>query len=622
MAHESFEDGEIAESINRSFVAVKVDREERPDVDAVYMSVCQAATGGGGWPLTVFLTPDRIPFFIGTYFSKGGRYGRPGLSEILRAIAREWEENPARLMQSGAEIVKAIEGARRERARTDLAPDQQLIRVALEQFTRNFDSRWGGFGRAPKFPAPHNLLFLLRSYLYDRDENALAMAERTLKCMCRGGIFDHIGFGFSRYSTDARWLVPHFEKMLYDNALMTMALLACYQATGDEEYKVAVERTLQYLHREMSSPEGGIYSAQDADSDGEEGKYYTWDPLEIARILGAQDGDAFCRAYDITSAGNFEGKSIPNRIGKESFSEMEAQLEALYRYRLTRFALKTDDKMLTAWNALGICALCRAYRTLGDENYLRRAERAFQYIDDHLTDELGLKISYRDGKASGSGLLDDYAFLAWACLELYAATSTVDYLARAVRLSEDIFDRFADPQGGFFMSPIGDGQLIFRPKEVYDGAMPSGNSVFAWCLVKLAALTGELKWMERADKQLDFLLPYLTQQPTSHAFALTALQEKVYPSSQLVCVVSESDGAREILRRPEGYMRPDLSILIKTPQNAAELGRIASFTKDYWGKPGEPYTFYLCEGWACSEPFYELGELEARLRSAEHRPYK
>ena len=409
MAHESFEDAEIADQLNRDFVCIKVDREERPDIDAVYMAVCQAVTGAGGWPLTIIMTPEQKPFFAGTYFPKQHRYGQPGLKELLKRVADLWKRAREKLLNAGDQIVAAINQGQPSGGNE---PNRALLHEAYGLFHRQFDSKWGGFGSAPKFPAPHNLLFLMRYSLLEAAPDALEMAQTTLDAMACGGLQDHIGGGFSRYSTDEKWLVPHFEKMLYDNALLIMAYLKAFQLTKLERYADTARRTADYILRELTDEQGGFYCGQDADSDSVEGKYYVFTPEESEAVLGKEDGQAFNRLYGITAAGNFEGKSIPNRIGQteDGWQAKDERLLKLYQYRLNRAKLHKDDKVLLSWNAWTILALSQAGRILGDDRYLNAARRAQQFIENNMMDQNGrLYLRWRDGEAAHIGQLEDYA---------------------------------------------------------------------------------------------------------------------------------------------------------------------------------------------------------------------
>lgn len=613
MEHESFEDPEVAKILNDGYIPVKVDREEQPDIDAVYMAVCQAMTGGGGWPLTIVMTPEKKPFYAGTYLPKHRKYGHMGLTSLLRIVAEQWKNDKEALVGSGERISEAVAGWRAPVQANAPGADRELVRTALSSFAESFDPRFGGFGAAPKFPMPHNLMFLLRCYAFEKDAHALQMVETTLRQMYKGGIFDHIGFGFSRYSTDEKWLAPHFEKMLYDNALMVIALAECFQVTGNPLYREIAEKTLLYISREMTSPEGGFYSAQDADSDGVEGKYYTFTPKEVIGVLGREAGAGFFKKFDISERGNFGGVSIPNLPGSDdTLSEDPAVLSKLYDYRLGRTSLHKDDKFLTAWNALMIAACAKAYRAFGESGYLQMAERAFQFVGENLNGETGLKISFREGKTGGKGLLDDHAFLTWASLELYESSFDIKYLSHAVELAETVLDQFSDPDGGFYMTPESGEPLIFRPKELHDGAMPSGNSVFALCLTRLAALTGTQRWAGEADRQISFLLPVLSGQPQGHAFALTALTKAVYPAQELVCVLRNEDTAALAAKLGKVF-RPNLSIIVKTPCNDARLSELAPFTKNYAIPDKEQAAFYLCQKQSCSAPVYDMQHLLEKL---------
>jgi len=540
MARESFEDEEVAEALNRDFISVKVDKEERPDIDAVYMAVCQGVTGSGGWPLTIIMTPDQKPFFAGTYLPKTKRFNVPGILEILEATAEAWKNNRDELLRAADKIVSVLnDRANKEAVAAETKNGKELIEEAKDLLYQNFDSWFGGFGSSPKFPMPHNLMFLLRYHKFEKEGHALKIVEKTLQQMYRGGIFDHIGYGFSRYATDDKWLVPHFEKMLYDNALLAIAYLEAYQVTGKELFRKVAEKILIYISREMTGAEGGFYSAQDADSEGEEGKYYVFSEKEILDLLGKEDGKLFNRFYDIAEPGNFEGKSIPNLIRTRNFDPIpeaiEKRIPEVYEYRLARTKLHKDDKMLVSWNALTIAAYAKAYKALGNEKYLRVAEKAEAFISKSLTREDGkLFVSYRDGAASGTGTLDDYAFLIWALLELYEATLDAGYLEKARKLGGLMKSCFWDEEeGGFYLTDKDAETLIYRPKETYDGAMPSGNSVAGYVLIKLSRLTGQEEYRQWGLKQLAFLSESAASYPAGHCFALMAIMMELYRESFL-----------------------------------------------------------------------------------------
>ena len=607
MAHESFEDGEVAQAVNGAFLPVKVDREERPDVDAVYMAACVAMNGSGGWPLTVLLTPEQKPFWAGTYLPK------PQLLRLLHEAARLWQEDRAGLLAAGDTLTVHL---RREAEHRPGAPSRELVRRAVDLFTQSFDPQWGGFGPAPKFPTPHNLIFLLRYAQLAGDVHAREMALRTLDTMYRGGLFDHVGGGFSRYSTDERWLVPHFEKMLYDNALLALAYTEAFQHTRRPIYGEIVRRTLDYVLRELSGPQGGFCCGQDADSDGAEGKYYVLNPDELVPILGEEDADRFCRWYGITPAGNFEGKSIPNLLGHPEFDRepegMAALREKVYAYRLSRTVLHRDDKVLTAWNGLALAALARAGLVLDEPKYLDAARRTAGFLEVKLTGPDGRVLArWRGGDAAHPGKLDDYAFYAYGLLELYSAAFDISYLVRAVELANQLLERFFDRKHGGFYPYASDGeQLLTRTKDAYDGAMPSGNSAAALVLSRLARLTGEARWQKAAELQLSWLAGAAEDHPAGHSFVMLVFLEELWPSAELVVTVREvPEELRAFLReRP----RAGLTVLVKTPDNALVLTAIAPFTKDYpipeWGA-----RYYLCRSGACAQPVDSTLELEALL---------
>ena len=609
MAHESFEDAQAAEILNRDFVCVKVDREERPDVDAVYMEVCQALTGAGGWPLTIIMTPEQKPFFAGTYFPKRHRYGQPGLIDILEQIARLWKEDRAQLLQAGEQIAAAIGQAAPPHGKE---PDKELLRQGYRLFCRRFDAQWGGFGPAPKFPAPHNLLFLMRYSQLEQEPHALAMAGATLEAMARGGIHDQFGGGFSRYSTDEKWLAPHFEKMLYDNALLLMAYGKAYQLTGKEGYADTARRTADYILRELTDGSGGFFCGQDADSDGVEGKYYLFTPAEVRAALGEADAREICRRYGITEQGNFEGKNIPNRIGQEAppVPANDQRLQRLRAYRIQRTALHKDDKILLSWNAWTILALAQAGRILNEERYSRAAIRAAQFIEDNMTDgQNRLYLRWRDSDAAHAGQLEDYAVYALALTELYRLTFEPIYLQHAIERARQMVEWFEDKEHhGYFITASDAEQLIARPKETYDGAMPSGNSAATAVLCRLAALTGETYWQDAANRQLQFIAGEAEHYPAGYAFALTALAGALYPHRELVCA-SSAGIPEELTRFLEAHPAEDLSILVKTVENAEALAACAPFTKDYpVVKSGAAW--YLCENGACHAPVSEFGKLQ------------
>ena len=570
MAHESFEDAEVAEVLNQHFICIKVDREERPDIDAVYMRVCQAMTGAGGWPMTVLLTPEQKPFFAGTYFPKHSRYGQPGLMELLREVVRLWKQDRSSLMEASEQITDFL----REKSEKVGEVNEALLENACQTLRDSFDAKWGGFGTAPKFPTPHNLLFLM-----ERDE--WDMVEATLTAMSRGGILDQIGGGFSRYSTDKRWYKPHFEKMLYDNALLILAYSEAGNRLQSAAYADIAKRTASYLLRELQSPEGGFYCGQDADSDGIEGKYYSLTPNEIKEALGDAEGKEFCRIYGIS-----DSVDIPNRIDSMAAPWSEERLQKLYDYRKNRTRLHTDDKILLSWNAWTILALVHC-------GYLDEAIRCHQFIEKYMTDEAHrLYLRYRDGEAAHDGQLDDYAVYALALLALYRATFDMEYLEQAIFRAEQMLDFFADQNGGFFLTAHHAQSLIHRPKETYDGAIPSGNSVAAMVLEKLAQITGESKWRKAADRQMQFAAGQSEMYPAGHCFFMLAVNTALKPGRELIVC------GNALPTELQDLSIKNLNVIYKSKANAARLAKCIPFTENYPVQEGAT-KWYLCENGVC-----------------------
>lgn len=617
MERESFEDEQIADLLNRDFVSVKVDREERPDVDSVYMAVCQALTGAGGWPLTIVMTPDQKPFFAATYLPKTARYHVIGLAELLPEIARQWKSDRGNLLRAAEEIPAFLQ---RAEAKPASAPVGELPARGVRQLREGFDPVSGGFFGAPKFPTPHSLLFLLRFSSLEGDQSALQMAETTLQQMYRGGIFDHVGGGFSRYSTDERWLVPHFEKMLYDNALLSYVYLEAFRITRRPLYRTVAERTLEYVLRELKTEAGGFACGQDADSDGVEGGYYTFSPEKIAEVLGSERGQEFCDWFGVTRRGHLEGKSVLNLLSNDRFEEslepMRPSLQALYDYRLRRISLHRDDKILTAWNALMLAALAKAARVLENPRYLQDAERTRQFIEQRLSAPDGrLFVRWRDGEAAFSGQLDDYAFYAWALLELYRCTFDAGCLDRAAKLADQMISRFFDREnGGFYIYASDAKPLILRPKDTYDGAMPSGNAVAALVLGQLSRLTAEPQWQQRSDLQLTFLAAKAESSPASHTCTLTAVLEDASLPQQLLCAVGTGRIPPTLHPLLEESDACNLTAVVKTPQNQDLLASVAPFTGEY-PLPEQGEAYYLCRGGGCLPPVYDTDALRRLLRA-------
>lgn len=584
MAHESFEDQEIAEILNRYFIAVKVDKEERPDIDSIYMAVCQTFTGSGGWPTSIFMTAEQKPFFAGTYFPKTKRYGSIGLKELLLTIHEKWENDRESLLRSADEITASFN----QRQLFSSQADETLLSNALERYKKTYDESCGGFGDAPKFPAPHNLMFLLQQYQKHGDHMALKMAENTLQKMYAGGLFDHIGYGFYRYSTDRFYLIPHFEKMLYVNALLILAYCKAYMLTGNLLYKKVSEKTAFYILTEMTAPDGGFYSAQDADSDGEEGKYYTFTPNETIQLLGPKDGMVFNNYFGITSEGNFEGKSHPNLLHATDYEEdaLHSFLPKVRDYRQSRTTLHTDDKILTSWNALMIAALCMLYKGSRISCYLEAAKKAQKFIEYTLCDEDTLYVSYRNGRRGEKGFLDDYASYIFALISLYEVTYDRRFLERAEQMTKKAIIYYYDfEHGGFYFYGKENETLIFHPKECYDGAIPSGNSLMAYNLVRLTELVPNKKTKEILQKQLTYLSGEAKQYPAGYSMFLIALSDYFEPPS-MITVVKKEDNLSEL-----SFIMPSDAIVKILEEETDEYKLLNGKT-----------TFYVCQGHICMPP--------------------
>jgi uncharacterized protein YyaL (SSP411 family) len=608
MERESFEDEEVAHILNKNFICIKVDREERPDIDSIYMSVCQSLTGHGGWPLTVFLTPEKHPFYAGTYFPKEDSKGYMGLMSLLENVKYAWDNKRDQLLESSGRIIKHAQEQEKRKDDTEITKD--LIHEAFSHFKYNFDSKYGGFGTSPKFPTPHTLLFLLRYWYSEKEPYALEMVEKTLESLKNGGIFDHVGFGFSRYSTDKKWLVPHFEKMLYDNALLAIAYGEAYTATGKSDYKETACQILDYVERDMTSQYGGFYSAEDADSEGIEGKFYLWSQEEILELLGEEDGKEYCRLYDITLAGNFEGLNIPNLINTGTLPEdqkkfTEASRQKLFRYREKRVHPHKDDKILTSWNGLMTAAFAYCGRAFGEDKYTDCAKRCIDFIYKKLIRYDGrLLARYRDGEAIIPAYLEDYAFLTWGLLELYESTFTPIYLKRAVKLTNAMLNLFGDNESeGLFLYGDDSEKLITRPRESYDGAIPSGNSVAAMNLLRIARLTGKHEFENKAKSIIDFFAGDVAAGPTGHSFMLCSYMYSVSDLSSEV-VISGSDGKEMIDTFNAKYLPFAVSISNISP----ELTEIAPYVSDYKNQGGKTAA-YVCKNFSCMEPITESGRL-------------
>ncbi len=628
MARESFMDDEVASLLNRSFVSIKVDREERPDVDHVYMNVCQMLTGSGGWPLTVVMTPQKRPFFAGTYFPKKSRFGLPGLMDILETIANTWNDDREALEDQADKVYDALRRSREavtSRAPAEAPPAEEqgqlrpIIEKAYRELAESFDEDNGGFGSAPKFPSPHTLLFLLRYWKRTGRRRALDMVERTLRHAYAGGIYDHVGFGFFRYSTDAKWLVPHFEKMLYDQATMMMAFTELGLATKKDIYRDVVYQIAAFLENEMKSPDGAFWSAVDAESEGEEGKFYVWTPQEIEDVLGAKEGKAYCEAYGITEDGNFHGHSIPNLIRPVERPGGHGRTEVvipsgsatpykdrrkLYAARAERVHPGIDDKVLTSWNALAIAAFAKAGRALGDPAFIDTAKECLSFIESALVRDGELYARYRDGETAFPGYLDDYAFLIWAYLEMHQATQDVNYLSKALELASHMTESFWDEEGkGFFVTGQGAEELVVRPKEIWDGAVPSGNSVAVMGLLRLAHLAYREDLEEKALATLDALAPAMSREPTGLLHLVAAA---LYAEGGAQDAVADGRRDDPNIQAMISYMNslylPDLQVIFAEDQR--RLGIADELP------PSDRPCVWICRQRTCGQPLTSVDALQ------------
>ena len=621
MEYESFEDEEVAKILNENFVSIKVDREERPDIDSIYMSVCQAMTGSGGWPLNLFLTSERKPFYAGTYFPKTEQLGNPGFIPILKQIANLWKTNRESVVASSEQVTKVIQSMVTSKAGE--MSTEETLRHAYEQLRDNFDSIYGGFGSSPKFPTPHNFNFLLRWWKRSNEPMALEIVEKSLDRMGRGGIYDQLGGGFHRYSTDEYWLVPHFEKMLYDQALLAMAYAEAYQAAGKKFYAGILKGIFTYVLRDMVSPEGGFYSAEDADSEGAEGKFYVWTPDEIMNALGEKDGRVFCDFYDVSNEGNFEGKNILHADKPlDSFAKLEGlkskdvkemldmAREKLSAVRERRIHPHKDDKILTSWNGLMIAALAKGAQALSEPRYAQAAIRAADFILNTLLQKDGTLLRrYHSGEATIHGYLDDYAYFVWGLIDLYEATFETKYLKIALELNKRMIENFWDEkEGGFFLSGKKNEQLISRTKEIYDGATPSGNSVALLNILRLGRMTGNFDFGKMAERIIKTFGETVNQYPSGYTQFLCALDFALGPTKEVVIAGEFSQKeTKQVLKEIWRRFLPKKVLLLHSPKDKA-IEEIAGFVKEQKAIDGKA-TAYICVNYACKAPTNDMNKV-------------
>jgi uncharacterized protein YyaL (SSP411 family) len=625
MEHESFENQGIAALLNEHFIAIKVDREERPDIDEVYMSAVRAMTRGrGGWPLSAFLTPEAKPFYGGTYFPPEDRYGRPGFRTLLNRLSEGWRSNRAELLKNTDQLMAYLERSTESRGGAEVG--EETLDQGAQALCDRYDSAYGGFGEQPKFPTSHTLSFLLRHWKRFGDEQSQRIVEHTLDQMARGGMYDHLGGGFHRYSTDRQWLVPHFEKMLYDQAILARTYIEAFQATGNETYARVARDIFRYVLRDMTGPEGGFYSAEDAASEGEEGTFYLWRPGQILEVLGEDLGGLFNETYGVTETGTFEHNpsilhlsqpldSVARRLGRDpkDFREQMAKArERLLKERSERIRPLRDDKVITSWNALMISAFAYASQALADPEYRQAAERAADFVLERLQAKDGrLLRRYREGEAALPGYIDDYAFFVNALIDVYEATFETRYLAESIRLTEKMEELFWDKEDGGFAFKGTDGeQLIIRPKKTYDGAIPSGNSIAALALYRLGSLTADPKYERRARQVIDAFSNDIARGSTGHTQMLIALDYGLGPTVEVV--VAGEPGAKDVrrmIRTLHERFIPNKVVALRPGGKAGkEIALLAPFLSEQEAIDGKA-TAYVCRNHACSLPTQDPTEM-------------
>lgn len=636
MEKESFEDADVARLMNETFVCIKVDREERPDIDSAYMAVCQMMTGSGGWPLTIIMMPDKMPFFAGTYIPKESRSSRMGMFDIIEKVKELWQLRRKDVMASAEKITYALSSASDIQEREELG--EAIIKETFERLSQIFDSGHGGFGYAPKFPTPHHLTFLLRYWKRTGDAQALLMVEKTLSAIRLGGIYDHIGFGFHRYSTDSEWLLPHFEKMLYDQALIAMAYTEAYQAAGEEEYKKTAQEIFTYVLRDMTDKDGGFYSAEDADSEGEEGKSYLWTTEEVHNVLGEDDAKFVMRVFNLEEEGNFTDESAGVRSRKNilhlkrplaemsaDFNATEAELKnrieairhRLFIARSQRIRPQRDDKILTDWNGLMIAALAKGGSVFNEPEYIEAAKRAADFILKKMRDKNGrLHHRFRDGEAALSGFLDDYAFFIWGLIELYESTFDVSYFKSALEFNNILLNHFWDKNnGGFYLTSDDAEVVLMRRKEIYDGAIPSGNSAAMLNLLRLSRMTGNTDLEQKALHISQHFSKTISQAPHGHTFFMSALSLAIGPTYEVVIAGRlQEEGARTMLKTLKSQFTPNRVVLFRPcDEEYPEITRMAEFTKNLLCIDGKA-TAYICHNYNCKLPTTDVVEMLKLLK--------
>lgn len=631
MERESFENEEIAQLMNENFINIKVDREERPDLDQIYMNAVQLMTRHGGWPMTVFLTPEGVPFYGGTYYPPEDRYNMPGFPRILTAISEAYRTRPDEITETAVSMLEELRRMDVARSSSETI-SKELLERSYRQLARSYDKAYGGFGNAPKFPASMNLEFLLRHFYRTGDGESFEMVEHTARRMAEGGMYDQLGGGFHRYSTDAKWLVPHFEKMLYDNALLSRLYLHLYQQTGEDFYRRVAQETLDYVLREMTDESGGFYSTQDADSEGHEGKFFVWTPDEVKEILGKEDGALFCSFYDITPGGNFEDKSIPNindpleEIAKAENVTVEHLKEALARGREKLFAAREqrvkpgrDEKILTAWNGLMLASFAEAGAIFEHEDYMEAARRNARFVLENLKRDGLLLRTYKDGQAKLNGYLEDYSFMAFGLIMLYEATGELEWLEEAQSITERMIEEFWDEeQGGFFYTGRSHEELIVRSKDYFDNATPSGNSVAADVLLRLGLLTGREDYPRKAVTIFRLLRDTVERYPSAFGRLLCAFDFYLSSPKEIAVIASrDSTDTQKLLREVWKRYLPNKVVALST-EGDARTAELVPLLRERTALNGLA-TAYVCEHYACQRPVTTPEELASQLESSAAR---
>ena len=639
MEHESFEDEQVADLINRIFVPIKVDREERPDIDNVYMNVCHMLSEGNcGWPLNIMMTADKKPFFAATYIPKESRYGRAGIMQLLPKVEDMWKNSRDEVLQSAEKITFALKQASKSH-NTEASEnlDVKTLSKAFNQLDERFDTIHGGFGRAPKFPSPHNFLFLIRYWQRTGDEKALKMTEESLQKMRMGGIYDQVGGGFHRYSTDPIWLVPHFEKMLYDQSMLAMAYTEAFQVTGNHIYKTTADEIFNYVLRDMTSTEGGFYSAEDADSEGVEGKFYLWTQEEIKNVLGKEKGELLSLIFNVSPSGNFTDEAtgiqtneniLHLKSGIEDIAKMENKSpqyiekfiedskSKLFETREKRIHPYKDDKILVDWNGLMIAALAKASKAFNNPEYSGAAEKAVEFImSDLKSEDGGLLHRYRDGHATIRANIDDYSFMIWGLIELYEATFKVKYLKLAIDLNRYAIDKFWDESGwAFYFTPSDGEELLVRQKEIYDGAIPSGNSVYMLNLLRLSKLTADPDLEDKSFKIAQTFYKFIDKYPSGFTQFLAGLDFGLGPTYEVIIVGNTKDSS-DMLNKAQHYYFPRKVIMFKdTAQEQDGLEQYADFIKSYKVLNDKP-TAYVCKNYICNLPTNDTDKMLSYLHN-------